>query len=442
VIWEIDESAPVIEGIDGSGRPIPSYAASLGLLPAPFGRRVGATAIEVAIVLVLLLPVLVGALPAIIGVATSPDPQSALAGASGLLLIVVSTIASSVLVTAFIVVQMVLHGRRGVTVGKAMFGIRSVNVRTLERPGFWRGEVVRYLVMCASFIVPLIGPLLVIALSPLFDPQRRGRGWPDLAGATWFVDVRNGLNPYDPKRMRIARKTAATNLRDERSALPSLATSATAGVASAYIPVSRSSGGVLGAHRVEPPAPAAAATPSSAAPLVPPTSAVPRGAPAGPNPTDAIAAVSTAPATADTPPTSGAEPSGLISAVPGVSAARALSVAIRLDTGETVAVEGGGLLIGRSPAAAPGEHGMGLLALPDDAKSVSKTHIALVRSGNALIAVDRGSTNGSSLVRAGIERALVPGEGVETAEGDVIRFGDRFAEVMIGQTGSHDRNSR
>ena len=101
--------------------------------------------------------------------------------------------------------------------------------------------------------------------------------------------------------------------------------------------------------------------------------------------------------------------------MPGVSAARALTVAIRLDTGETVAIEGGGLLIGRSPASAPGEHGMALLALPDDGRSVSKTHLALVRSGNALIAVDRDSTNGSSLVRAGIERALVPGEGVETA---------------------------
>ncbi len=291
--------------------------------------------------LVLLLPLLVGALPAIIGVAASPDPQRALADASGLLLIVVSTIASSVLVTAFIVVQMVLHGRRGVTVGKAMFGIRSVNVRTLERPGFWRGEVVRYLVMSASFIVPLVGPLLVIALSPLFDPERRGRGWPDLAGATWFVDVRNGLNPYDDKRMRIARKTAATNLQDERSALPSLATSATMGAGAAYIPIPRSSGGVLGARRVEQPAR------RSLRPEPPRSS---RSA-------DAIASAAARPR--HCPAT---RPSGLISAVPGVSAARALTVAIRLDTGETVAVEGGGLLIGRSPAAAPGEHGMALLA--------------------------------------------------------------------------------
>ena len=269
MIWEIDEATPVIEGIDGSGRPIPSYAASLGLIPAPFGRRAAATAIEVAIVLVLLLPLLIVALPAAIGLAASSDPAQALADTSGLLLVVVCGIASSVLATAFIVVQMVLHGRRGVTVGKALMGIRSINVRTLERPGFWRGEVVRYLVMWASFIVPLIGPLLVIALSPLFDPQRRGRGWPDLAGATWFVDVRRGLDPYDAKRMRIARKTVATNLQDQRPALPSLATSATAEATGAYIPVARSSGGVLGAHRVEQPVAAAvsaAGTTAGAAP--------------------------------------------------------------------------------------------------------------------------------------------------------------------------------
>ena len=48
MIWEIDETAQVTEGIDGSGRPVPSYAASLGLRPAPFGRRAAATAMRSA----------------------------------------------------------------------------------------------------------------------------------------------------------------------------------------------------------------------------------------------------------------------------------------------------------------------------------------------------------------------------------------------------------
>jgi uncharacterized RDD family membrane protein YckC len=428
VIWEIDEAPRVIEGIDDRGRPIPSYAASLGLRPAPFGRRAAATTIEIAVVVILLLPFLVGALPAVIGLVGSPDPQQQLAE-TPLVLIVVCTVASSVLTTAFIVVQMVLHGRRGVTLGKALVGIRSVNVRTLERPGFWRGEVVRYLVMVASFIVPVVGPVLVIAVSPFFDTERRGRGWPDLAGATWFVDVRHGLNPYDIKRMRIARKTAAANLEDDRRPLPSLATPVTAETPGAYVPVVRSSGGVIGALRAEIPAAEAMPTASTAS-----AAAIGAGAAAAPGAPHGTEWASAAPASPNPSPVRSAPPD-LITAVPGASAPRAVVVAVRLDTGETIAIEGGGLLIGRAPAAAPGEHGMQLLALPDDGRSVSKTHLALLRSGDRLIAMDRASTNGSSLVRAGIEHRLAPGEGFETADGDTIRFGDRSAEVMIGRAG-------
>lgn len=436
MIWEIDEAPRVIEGIDDRGRPIPSYAASLGLRPAPFGRRTAATAIEVAVVVILLLPFLVGALPAVIGLAGSPDPQLQLAQ-TPLVLIVVCTVASSVLTAAFIVVQMVLHGRRGVTLGKALVGIRSVNVRTLERPGFWRGEVVRYLVMLASFIVPVVGPVLVIAVSPFFDTERRGRGWPDLAGATWFVDVRHGLNPYDIKRMRIARKTVAANLQDDRRPLPSLATPVTAETPGAYVPVARSSGGVIGARRADAPgaeAPPAAASASAAA------IGAGAGAPAAPDAPHGAEWASAAPLPPSPSPLRSAPPD-LITAVPGASVPRAVVVAIRLDTGETIAIEGGGLLIGRAPAAAPGEHGMLLLALPDDGRSVSKTHLALLRSGDRLVAMDRASTNGSSLVRAGMEHPLAPGEGFDTADGDTIRFGDRSAEVMIGRPDNGDEES-
>ena len=122
MIWEIDEAPRVIEGLDDQGRPLASYAASLGLRPAPFGRRIAATAIEVAVVFILLLPFLVGGLSTVIGLVGARDPQQELADTSSLLLIVVCTIASSVLTTAFIVVQMVLHGRRGVTLGKATAG--------------------------------------------------------------------------------------------------------------------------------------------------------------------------------------------------------------------------------------------------------------------------------------------------------------------------------
>ena len=39
MIWEIDDKSETIEGLDEAGRPDPAYAAALGLLPAPLGRR-------------------------------------------------------------------------------------------------------------------------------------------------------------------------------------------------------------------------------------------------------------------------------------------------------------------------------------------------------------------------------------------------------------------
>lgn len=450
-IWEIDESTPEIEGLDRSGRPRPEYAASLGLLPAPLGRRSLATLIEVAVVVVLLLPLLLVALPAILTAAQTPENlQAELLGRSDLLLIIICTLASYVLVIAFIVVQLILHGRKGVTLGKALVGIRSVNVRTLARPKFWRGAIVRYLVLWGSFLIPLIGPLLVIALSPLFDPQRRGRGWADLAAGTWLVDARRGLNPYDEKRMRIARKTVASNLKDERSALPSLATPLSAGTQAAYIPTARSRGGVLGAPSGDatpastpdpavvsasvaasvPPAHSAIAGPSLATPDPVPTSQpasdLPASSPAAEwAPPTLLPSVQAARALQPVPDVQDA-------AAPETPAPAALVVTLVLDTGVTINVDGAGVLLGRAPTAAEGESGLVAVRVADPSMSISKTHLAVLRSGESIVVVDRGSTNGSSLTSGGTERILAPRERVQLTDGDTIRFGDRHAAVRIG----------
>lgn len=423
MIWEIDESSREIEGLDRNGKPVASYAASLGLLPAPFGRRVGATVIEAIVVALLQLPLVIGVLPTVIAAAMSPDPVGAITGRSDLLWLVIFAAASSVLTTAFIVVQLVLHGRRGVTLGKAFLGIRSVNARTLERPGFWRGAVVRYLVLLGSFLVPLVGSLLVVALSPLFDPDRRGRGWPDFAADTWFVDIRKGLNPYDAKRIRIARKTAAAKLHEERTALPSLATPVGARAQDVYIPTARSRGGVLGAPRTDgSPAPAPAAAFQDAV-----VSEVPGFAPAA----SPSAAPTSVPVPAPVPaaaPTLASTPDP----VPTPAPAPAPTLALVLDSGETLAIIGDGILIGRSPAAGPGEAALTLVAIADPTMSVSKTHLAVLRREGAVFVADRGSTNGSSLTRNGVEHVLLAGESAQLENGDSIRFGDRFAQVRIG----------
>ncbi|MGA7147725.1 MAG: RDD family protein [Microbacterium sp.] len=441
MIWEIDETPRSVEGLDDNGRPRPEYAASLGLVPAPFGRRALATTIEVFLYLLLLLPLLIGALPGLLALAADP----AAAGESGtpLVLIIVCVAVSYALTTVFVIVQLVLHGRRGVTLGKAVTGLRSVNVRTLERPGFWRGAVVRALVLWGSFIVPLIGPLLVIAISPFFDVERRGRGWVDLAGATWLVDVRGGLNPYDAKRMRIARKTVATDLDDVRSELPSLATPV-GEPAEAYIRVSRNSGGVLGAHRADdqvaggqPPAPSAA--PVAPAPLVAPV--------AGPAATPASSIANGAgwvpPKLLPDGPSESAAPVPVPAPAPVAQAAptappaaarvtAAPSVELVLDDGRTLDVRGGGILIGRDPVIGADDVDLTPVAITDSSRSVSKTHAAILRTGGDVLLVDRGSTNGCGVVRDGVEREATPFERVPLRTGDTIRLGDRHGRIRIG----------
>ena len=319
----------------------------------------------------------------------------------------------------------------------------------------------RYLVAYASLIIPLIGPLLVVALSPLFDIERRRRGWLDLAAATWFVDIRRGLNPYDQKRMRIARKRVKTPEHEEKAPLPSLATPVDRDAPAEYVPSARLSGGVIGAHRssttpavpavdapaagsmvsavppslataaqsasaVQAPAPAAAspsaqaAAPATFAPPAPaqaaPAQAAPAEAPSMP-PLLKESAAASPPAAESRPAASAAEASG--------SGVRAVLV---LDNGDRVEVRGT-TLFGRSPSAAAGEGGAELVRVFDDTRSVSKTHIAIMPARRGVFVVDRASTNGSAIVRRGSETALVAGHPAELQRGDVVRFGDRTLQV-------------
>lgn len=99
-----------------------------------------------------------------------------------------------------------------------------------------------------------------------------------------------------------------------------------------------------------------------------------------------------------------------------------------LDTGERVEVRGT-TLFGRAPAAAAGEGEAQLVRVPDDTRSVSKTHLAVMPARRGVFAVDRASTNGSAIIRNGSETALAPGHPVELQAGDTVRFGDRTLSV-------------
>jgi uncharacterized RDD family membrane protein YckC len=525
MIWEIDEGRAVVEGLDEDGRPDPAYAAALGLKPAPLGRRALASIIEFALYAFLQLPYWLVALPTLIMVATGAITAYGLLNHPNLVWMVVATSISLVLTMAFVIVQIVLHGRRGVTLGKAFTGIRSVNVATLERPGMGRAFL-RALVLYCAFLVPLVGPVLFF-LSPLFDRERRGRGWLDKVGGTWFVDIKRGLDPYHEKRMRIARKTVRAEPEAPKSELPSLATPADR-MAQPYRPGARTSSGVVGAARPQssaphvglasqpqaepapsqtvpgmpaggarlggyrpgelsgvarpagepsapaaggqqrplsggivdsvpgrehlaapthPPAPQAPGSPAAAQPT--PTSAAhPAQAPASPSAWQRPAAPAEHSHVSDEtviePDLDGeiddrtvrrvevAEPEEDLEATRARPASRRVVAMLAFDSGDRFAITGAAL-VGRNPAPSQGEVVDHLLPIADETRSISKTHLLITAA--PLAAVDRASTNGSSVVRGGTEHPLRPGDPFALVAGDVMRFGDRTVTIEPGEPG-------
>jgi uncharacterized RDD family membrane protein YckC len=126
------------------------------------------------------------------------------------------------------------------------------------------------------------------------------------------------------------------------------------------------------------------------------------------------------------PPRHAAPRSWLPAEVPGAA------WVVGFDSGERVDVDTL-LLIGRSPDPRLGEQGARLVTVPSADLSVSKTHLEAVVAGDgALVVTDRGSTNGSTLVRRGTPRHLGPGRATTLLEGDVVIFGDRRMQVSRG----------
>ncbi|KJQ53305.1 RDD family protein [Microbacterium sp. SA39] len=469
MIWEIDEQKQTIEGLDAQGRPDPAYAAALGLLRAPFGRRALAAMIDGGIWVLLQLPLWIGALPLVLKLASGSISSYGFINHPDFVFSVVMASVSTLLSLIFLIVQLLLHGLKGRTIGKGLTGLRSVDVRTLERPRVG-AVLLRFLIVVAAGIVPVLGPAVILA-SPTFDPEGRGRGLHDKATKIWLVDVRNGLNPYDEKRMRVARKVVKAEPTPERSALPSLATPVDPGAQPQYRPGSRVSAGVLGVARpyeaherptvglptvapvvdlstgesgkpvlggyripdgertagtdrsvaAAPTAAPVAAQPATAAPAPQPT-AVP-----APQPT-AVPVAQPAPPASDPASVPAPAPVSVPEPVAPPAPEPAVRFGLRFDTGESILITEP-VVLGRNPDAA--EHpGARAIALVDDSRSLSKTHMLVRPVEGGLEVIDCRSTNGSGLIRGGTEYGIAAGTPVQTVDGDRIRLGDRVAAVV------------
>ena len=422
----LDDDAEEIAGLLPDGRPDPAYAAELGLVPASKGKRALAFTIDAVIFLAIVSPILIGTIPLFIGVfLLNPDPRVWIAYADFRLALILYAVSQGVLII-FTVIQFILHGVKGFTIGKIALGLRNVNVKTLGKPGFFRIVLRGLLINAAFVVVPYLGAIPFL-LSSLWDPAKRGRAWHDRIAGTWLIDIKAGLDPYNVKLMRLARKRVATPKPEaEAVALPSLATGTEWG-GPTFVPSARSSSGViLGAqHDAEEAweAPELAGSASGAAA----TSAAPK-APAAP-PIPPIAATPPEPRipTVAAPTHTGTTRPPVEPAAPQVGQAL-----LTFDDGARLGVAGG-LLIGRNPEAGPTDTGKQLMQLDDESRQVSKTHAELIVDATGLWLIDRASSNGTSVTTpAGVEFSLDPWTKTRLEPGSTVAIGGRRFTVTEG----------
>lgn len=385
-----------IPGLDADGRPDPAYAARLGLVPASAGPRSAAFALDALVWVVLAVP---GAIAAVLLVAAGLGGPTAIA-ADALVLPVVLLAVSQGLLAIYATVQLVLHGRKALTLGKAAFGLRSVGVARFGPPGFWR-VVLRALILCGGQLaLPFVGPAVLFSSSG-WDPERRGRSWLDRAGRCYVIDVRRGLDPLDAKALRHARRALDAPATTDAAPLPSLASDR--GGDELFIPSARSSSGVVSAAPAEP----GAWTPP---PLGAPTDGPDGGASGAPATTAASVPAPTATASTST---------------------AAAAVVLVFDDGMRLAASATGLL-GRNPAPGPGETAAQLVPLVDDSMRISKTHAAYGVDHVGFWLLDRSSKNGTFVeLPDGSSVRLAPGVRTPVPAGARIALGGRSFTVTM-----------
>lgn len=385
------------------GRPDPLYAAAVGLVAASASKRSFAFLIDAAILTLVSLPIVVGALPIWLGpllqgdASDIPSLVASPAFASGLIFWAVGQGLASIL----ILVQLIMHGLKGVTVGKVITGLRSINVATYRKPGFWR-IVLRAIVFYASgTIIPVAGAV-VFLLSPLWDREKRGRGWLDRVGRNWLIDARRGLDPSDVKALRHARKQAEAPARAQEQEHPSLATDSS-GAVTPFVPAARSSSAVIGARSLD----------------------------------DAPVAAWRTPVIADAPVASASgrsdSPAVRVAVVP-----EQRQVTLVFDDGSRIGIARP-TLIGRNPAPQPGEEDHHLVPVTDPSTEISKSHASLGLDGDGVWICDRGSSNGTSVVTpAGEATELVPWERTRLSDRSRVQLGGRSFTVAIDNPDAQD----
>jgi uncharacterized RDD family membrane protein YckC len=304
----------------------------------------------------------------------------------------VGVIAGAVLLVALVMGMLV--GLFGLTPGKAMVGLRVLSVEHARPVGLLRG-ILRVFILGLATLPTLGLGAAVLAWTAMVDPSGWRRGWHDLRVGSVVVDARTRPPLEEPEEDAPRQVVNLTAMR--------------------LVPASPTPPQRVPTRGARP------ATPPEAPPTVPPRPGL--GWPL----------VGEAPGAAAEEP--GASPDADHGAAPGaeptpVPAAPAARWQVTFDTGERFEVHGL-TLVGRRPEPRQGEPVRRLVTLPSDDMSLSKTHgqFQVVPDG-ALVFMDRGSTNGSLLIRSGVTKRLVGGRPATLRDGDKVRFGDREMSVV------------
>ncbi len=359
------------------GVPVPTPYATDDVSPATMARRASAGLVDLVLLLAL------GGWLLVLGV---------LRGSTGLVLVGAGATA------VVVVVQWVLHGRAGATVGRLAVGVRTLDVESRRPVGLLR-VLLRSLVIAAGVLVLVVGGLVVL-LSPLLDRTGRRRGWQDLAARDEVLDVRTARAGARARRPApAAPQQRAASVPGWASPEPAASTGNVARVTTRPTGA-RSPGLVL-------------------APLSPQRSGPDLDTRAIPVVRQVGLSYGLAPELEMTRP---AGPrADLLTEAPEPAPVDLSAAEIELDDGRRVTVRRTAL-IGRNPAS---DADVQLLRVVDPARSVSKTHLQIGVEPAGVWVADRGSTNGTVVTLPdGAQVVCRVDQHVRLRVGSTVTFGD------------------
>ena len=302
----------------------------------------------------------------------------------------------------------IVLGVTGSSPGKAMSGLRVVHHGTGTPIGAGRA-LLRSLVLGASGLPTFGIGLATLAWTAVEDRGRQRRGWHDHLTHTVVVDVRPVVEVADDADEGPRHIVNLTAMR----LVPAPPVAAVRTPERSEQSMRRQQLPPEVTHPAAPPAvPQQPPVPSSAPPQRPPQHS-PQQAPQQPAPQQV------------TPPPPAQRPQPWPQQPPPVQQGLPQRWRVHFDNGESFVIAGLAL-VGRRPEARTGEQVAHLVPLSSADMSVSKTHAQFGPAADGTIVVmDRGSTNGTVLVRQGMSRQLAPGKPAALVHGDKVVYGDR-----------------